>query len=471
MPPATIGRDLTRGPLARNLFAVAWPGMVSSLLQTLYNLADAFWLGKLGKAALVAPTVTMHISFVSFSVAMGLGVGGTTLVSQYKGAGRQAEVGRAAGQTLLLLLASGVAIGLLGLVASAPLLRLLQTPPDAYAGTLVFLRWILAGVPFTFIFFVYSGVSTGLGDTLAPLRVNLITVVLNAILDPILIFGLGPLPRLGVGGAALATCICQVLSALLGLQRLTRSERGLRLRRADLRWHRPTAAKILKVGIPMSLGQTGTALGFTLLIGVVNTFGSAVTAAFGVGNRIINMAMAPAMGLSQACAAAVGQNLGAGRTDRAAHAVWTGARMLTVILLPVTVFTFFCGSAISRLFISDPEVVKYGRDLFQVTSFSVFAFGFVLVLLGAFRGSGHTVPVMVLNIVRLWALRVPGAWLLAKTLRMGPAGIWWAMFLSNMVTAIAAAIWFSTGTWKRAVIEPEGEGGALEAAVPLAVDD
>jgi len=470
MPPVTIGRDLTRGPLAGNLFAVAWPGMVSSLLQTLYNLADAFWLGKLGKAALVAPTVTMHVSFVAFSVAMGLGVGGTTLVSQYKGAGRSAEVGRAAGQTLVLLLGAGVVIGALGLIMAAPLLRLLQTPPDAFAGTLLFLRWVLVGVPFTFVFFVYSGVSTGLGDTLAPLRVNLITVVLNAILDPILIFGLGPAPRLGVGGAAAATCIAQMLSAILGLQRLMRSEQGLRLQTADLRWHRPTVLRILKVGIPMSLGQTGTALGFTVLIGVVNTFGSAVTAAFGVGNRIINMAMAPAMGLSQACAAAVGQNLGAQRPDRAAHAVWTSARMLTAILLPLTVFTFFCGDAISRLFIADPEVVKYGRDLFQVTSFSVFAFGFVLVLLGAFRGSGHTVPVMVLNIIRLWGLRVPGAWLLAKTLQMGPTGLWWAMFASNMATAIGAAIWFATGTWKRAVIEPEREAGVLEPA-PLAVDD
>ncbi len=464
MPPITIGRDLTRGPLARNLFAVAWPGMISSLLQTLYNLADAFWLGKLGKAALVAPTITMHVSFVAFAVAMGLGSGGTTLVSQYRGAGRPAEMGRAAGQTLVLLMGLGTAIGLLGLSLANPLLRLLQTPADAYAGTLVFMRWIMIGVPFTFAFFVYSSVSTGLGDTLAPLRVNLVTVVLNAVLDPIFIFGLGPVPRLGVGGAAFATCLCQTLSAGLGIYHLSRSAHGLHLRRADLRWHRSTIARILRVGIPMTLGQAGTALGFTLLIGVVNTFGSAVTAAFGVGNRIINMAMAPAMGLSQACAAAVGQNLGAGKPERASRAVWVGARMLTAILLPVTVFTFFFGATISRAFINDPEVVQYGQDFFQITSFSVYAFGFVLVLLGAFRGSGHTVPVMVLNIARLWGLRIPGAWLLARVLKMGPAGIWWAMFISNTVVAIAAGIWFSTGTWKRTVIEPEAGLAALGTA-------
>jgi len=470
MPPRTVGRDLTQGPLARNLFAVAWPVMVSSLLQTLYNLADAFWLGKIGKSALVAPTVTMQISFVAFAVAMGLGMGGSTLVSQYKGAGRPSEVARAGGQTLSLLTVAGIAVALIGMALAGPLLRVLQTPADAFRGTLVFLRWILVGVPFTFIFFVYSGISTGLGDTLAPLRINLITVVLNAVIDPILIFGLGPLPAMGVGGAAFATCLCQVISAFLGLQRLRRGDSGFPLRRADLRWNREMATRILKIGIPMSLGQAGTALGFTVLIGVVNTFGSAVTAAFGVGNRIINMAMVPAMGLSQACGAAVGQCLGAGRPDRAARAVWIGARMLTAILLPITVLTFFFGAPISRAFINDPEVVQYGRDLFQITSFSVFAFGFVLVLLGAFRGSGHTLPVMVLNIARLWVLRVPGAWLLAKTLRMGPTGIWWAMFFSNTLVAIAAAIWFATGSWKRSVIEPQAaEAAALEPA--LVVDD
>jgi putative MATE family efflux protein len=465
MPPRAVGRDLTTGPLARNLFAVAWPVMISSLLQTLYNLADSFWLGKIGKSALVAPTVTMQVSFLAFAFAMGLGLGGSTLVSQYKGAGRPREMARAGGQTLLLLSVIGVGVMLIGLALARPMLQALQTPADAFDGTLVFLRWILIGVPFTFIFFVYSGVSSGLGDTLAPLRINLITVGLNAALDPVLIFGLGPFPRMGVAGAAIATCACQGFSAALGLWRLFHAEQGFRLRRGDLRWDRGMSARILKIGIPMSLGQAGTALGFTVMIGIVNAFGSAVTAAFGVGNRIINMALVPSMGLSQACGTAVGQNLGAGRPERAARSVWIGAGILTVILLPICVLTFCFGATISRAFIGDPEVVQYGRDLFRITSFSVFAFGFVMVLLGAFRGSGYTVPVMVLNITRLWGLRVPGAYLLAKAWHMGPAGIWWSMSISNIVIAIAAMIWFGTGTWKRSVIDEEARAVAAPTVV------
>ena len=197
MPPRTVGRDLTTGPLARNLFAVAWPVMISSLLQTLYNLADSFWLGKLGKAALVAPTVTMQISFLAFAFAMGLGLGGSTLVSQYKGAGRPREMARAGGQTLVLLTAVGFGLGLIGLVLARPLLVALQTPADAFDGSLVFLRWIMIGVPFTFIFFVYSGISRRVGGHARPAADQSDRGRAQRRARPDLIFGLGPVPRFG----------------------------------------------------------------------------------------------------------------------------------------------------------------------------------------------------------------------------------------------------------------------------------
>ncbi len=469
-PPAraeTAGRDMTHGPLTRNLFAVAWPIMLSFLLQTLYNLADAFWLGKLGKTALTAPVITMHVLFVGFSLAMGLGMGGTTLVSQYRGAGRSSEMRRAAAQTMLLLCFIGTGLSALGLVFSVPILELLQTPSDAFGETLVYMRWILVGVPFMFAFFVYQGVYTGLGDTVGPLQVNALSVALNAVLDPILIFGLGPFPHLGVAGAALATCVARAFASGAGFYRLFAGNRGFKLHLSELKWDRPIAGKILRVGLPVGLGQMGTALGFTFLIGIVNRFGSAVTAAFGIGNRIIMMANVPAMGLSQANATAVGQNLGADKPERAARSVRNCLLLTGAILLPITACMFFFGAAISKLFIDDPEVVQYGRDLFRIISPSVFAFGFVLVMLGSFRGSGHTVPVMVLNMARLWIIRIPAAYALALLVGMGPTGLWLGMFLSNTITAVAAIAWFSTGSWKRKVIEPETEVPASEFT-PLA---
>ncbi len=446
---------MTQGPLTRNLLSVAWPVMLSFLLFTMYNLVDALWLGKLGRQALTAPVITMHVIFIAFALAMGLGTGGTTLVSQYRGALRHKEMGRAGGQTMVLLCVVGTGLALIGLVLSVPILKLLQTPPDAFDETLVYLRWIVAGVPLMFAFFVYQGIYTGMGDTVGPLQLNAVSVGLNLVLDPLLIFGVGPFPKMGVAGAAIATCIARAVGSGVGLYRLFNGHRGFKLQFSDLLWDRAIAGKIVRVGFPVAMGQMGTALGFTLLIGIVNTFGSAVTAAFGVGNRIIMMAMIPVQGLAQANATAVGQNLGADNAGRAARCVRDSVLLSGAVVLPVTTFMFFFGAAISRVFIADPDVVQYGRDLFRIISPSVFAFSFVMVLLGSFRGSGHTVPVMVLNMARLWLIRIPTAYMLAVVLAMGPTGLWLGMFLSNALTAVAATVWFSTGTWKRKVIGPE----------------
>ncbi len=442
---------MTTGPMTNHLLAVAWPISVSFLVQTLYNLIDAYWLGKLGKTALVAPTISMNIVFVGVALAMGLGQAGTTLVSQYKGAGRPNAMGRAAGQSLLLQLIAGSIFAGLGLIFAPQLLQLLQTPADAFDESLTYLRWILAGVPLMFVFHVYQGIFFGLGDTTNPMRINIISVVLNLILDPILIFGWGPVPAMGVAGAAVATVISRALASFLAMRELMFGS-GFRLRGQDLRWDRAMFLKLVRVGLPLSLGQAATSLGFTLLIGIVNGFGSSVTAAFGVGHRVIMMVSVPAIGLGQANATAVGQNLGAGFPDRAALSVRRSALLITCVLLPLTTLTYFFGGSLTHWFIDDPEVVAYGSDLFRITSFSVFTFSLILVLFGAFQGAGKTVPVMVVNTGRLWAIRIPATLLLTRWADWGPSGLWWAMNLSNLIAGAVAFVWFMRGDWRTPVI-------------------
>jgi len=446
---------MTRGSLSRNLLIVAWPIMLSFLLQMLHNLVDAFWLGKLGRTALVAPTITMNIVFLGLSLAMGMGAGGTTLVSQFRGAGRFQEMRKTGGQMLLLLVVCGFLLSGISFLFSAEILRLMQTPKDAFSETHIYLRWVLLGVPFMFTFLVYQSVLTGIGDTVGPLKINFITVALNMVLDPLLIFGIGPFPKLGVAGAAIATCFARFIAAIIGLHQLFSGSRGFLLTGEDLKPDRSIILKIVKIGIPMGLGQSGTSLGFTLLMGIVNSFGSAVTAAFGIGTRIIHIAMVPAFGLSQANATAVGQNLGRGYEERVSQSVRRACILIGVILVPITTAMFIWGRDISRIFIDDPAVIQYGKELFRITSPSVFAFGFVMVLMGSFQGSGHTVPVMVLNLSRLWLLRIPMTYVMAIVYGMGPTGLWWAMFVSNAVIAVAAMFWFSRGTWRASVIHDE----------------
>ncbi|MBD3370639.1 MATE family efflux transporter [Candidatus Fermentibacteria bacterium] len=453
------GIDLTSGPLGGGIARVAWPLMLSSLLQTLYNLADTYWLGKLGRTALVAPTVTMNVVFVAMSLGMGLSVGGTALVSQYRGAGNLRMMRRSGGQTMMLMEMGAVLISVTAIVLARPVLGLLGTPADSFAYTLSYFRIIAAGLPFMFGFFAYRAIFTGIGHTVRPLRVNLIAVLVNVILDPVLIFGLGPFPRMEVAGAALATCIARALATALGLADMFSIRGGFGLKARHLVPHGPTIAKVFRVGLPVGLGRSGTSLGFTVLIGIVNSFGSAVTAAFGIANRIVHMAVIPGHGLAQATGASVGQNLGAGATQRASRTVRLALGMILSFFLPATILMFLFGADISKIFIDDPQVISHGREVFRFVSPSVLVFGVFMVLTGAFQGSGHTLPVMVLNMSRLWLVRLPGALLFARALGMGPSGIWLAMLVSNTVTAAAAAVWFSRGTWKRAVIERAERGG------------
>ncbi len=466
MPARRAPVDMTSGPVAGRLLTLAWPVMLSFLLQTLFNLADAFWLGKLGRQALNAPTITMHVIFIGLAIAMGISAAGTTLVSQYRGAGRTDMAERAGGQALSLLMAVGLVLGAAVFVLTPAILDLLQTPPDSLEMTTVYMRWVSAGVPLFFLFFVYQGISTGLGDTMGPMQVNLISVVLNLVLDPLLIFGTGPFPEMGVAGAAIATVSCRGLAAVIGLSRLMRGRNGFRIHLRDMMPDRGMLVRLVRIGLPVSLGQMGTSLGFTTMIGIVNSFGSSVTAAFGVGNRIIHLAMVPAMGLSQANATAVGQNMGAGKLERAGRSVRSALLIIGAILLPLTTVMFFFGGDISRAFVDDPSVVSLGRTMFRITSPSVFMFGFLHVLMGSFQGSGHTFPIMVLNLSRLWLLRVPGAFLLAMAAGMGPLGIWWAMFISNTVTTAAGGMWFARGTWKTGADRLRGELEAVPAPEP-----
>lgn len=445
-------RELTKGSIFKGLVGLAIPIMLSNLMQTIYNLVDAFWLGKLGKAQFSAPTISLNIVFFIVAFASGLAIGGMTLVSQYTGAKMKDKVNRVAGQTLILLLCIAIILMTLGLLISKPLLRLLHTPSDAFSYTLSYLRIMFMGTPFVFGFFVYQGILQGYGDSVSPMKWMAFSVTLNIILDPILIFGLSPFPALGVRGAAYATIFSRGIASIIGLYELTSGKRGIKIGLNDIKLDKEIVSKLFRIGMPVSLGQAGTSLGFMLIMGIVNLFGSVTVSAFGVGNRIITMFMTIAMGLSQANSAMVGQNLGADKLSRAERSVWEGAIIIGIFLLVGNTLTFFFGSSVVKFFINDPEVILIGRLFFRIVSYSVVFFGIMNIFMGAFQGSGHTLPVMVLNMSRVWLLRLPLAYILAVRLNYGPIGIWWAMFISNFVTAIATFFWFSLGGWKEKVI-------------------
>jgi putative MATE family efflux protein len=419
--------------------------MAGNLLQTLYNLVDAFFLGKLGKAALSAPSISFPIVFFLVVFAFGFSMAGTTLISQSKGKNDREKIDFYLGQTTTVMVIVGVLVSILGFVLTPSLLKLLSVPEDAYLFTRQYMRIIFTGLPFMFMAFILQAALHGIGDSITPLIVLGSTVLLNIALDPICIFGFAFVPAMGVRGAAIATVVSRFVGSFVACIILIRGRRGVQLRIGAMRLQGPALRLLLKIGVPASISQGVSALGFTVLQGIVNSFGTSVIAAFGIGNRIISLFNMPAMGFSRATAVVVGQRLGAKDKSHAWLALKQSAISILVFITAGMLFMFFRGSTLVRIFIDDPDVLTYGKELFRIVSISVIFFTLFTVLMGALQGAGETRPGMYLNIARVWVFRAPIAYLLGN--EVGPQGIWWSMFISNFVVAIVGIFIVMRGRW------------------------
>ncbi|MFO7849106.1 MAG: MATE family efflux transporter [Spirochaetia bacterium] len=433
--------------LFKRLLKIALPLMAGNFVQTLYNLTDTFFLGKLGAKELSAPTIAFPIIFFLILFGIGLSMAGTTLIAQAKGKGDEEKVNFYLGQTCFILTVSSLIIAAAGILLSSPLLSLMQTPENVFAFTRDYMIIIFAGMPFMFGYFLLQASMQGIGRTTVPLALQVVTVAFNIALDPLLIFGIWIFPEWGVRGAAAATVLARGLSSIAAYRILIKGNMGMQLTLSNIRPDRQAIRLLLRIGIPSSFGQAFTALGFTVLQGLVNTFGTAVIAAFGVANRIISLLSLPPMGISRATTTLVGQSLGAKQVDQAKHVVTLSIISIQAILIPTALIAFFFGSSFIRFFVDDPETILYGAELFRIVTPSVVLFGLVHAIIGAFQGAGDTKPVMYLSLSRLWVLRLPLAYLLAVVLAWGPVGIWWSMFLSNMIIAAAGLYWFRRGKW------------------------
>ncbi len=425
--------NLTDGPIVKSLLILAWPIMLSNLLQTAYNLVDAFWLGKLGKEA----------------------VAGTALVAQYKGANRTGEAHRTAGQVLFFVFSLAIILGAVGYLLAETILGWMGATSEVIDLAIVYMQIIFTGMPLMFGFFIFTALLRGWGDTITPMKLMATSVGLNVVLDPLFIFGWGFFPAWEVAGAATATVISRAVVTLFGIYLLFSGRVGIKLDFYHLLPDWAVIKRIISIGIPSSIGQSSTALGFSVMMGIVAIFGTATISAFGVGNRVILLIMMPAMGLGMATTTMVGQNLGKNLPGRAAKATWASVVVVTVILLAGALIAFVVPDFLVRVFITDPKVVKEGVKFFRLVSFSIPFTGILQVMMGAFRGAGHTMYSMGFTIVRLWLLRLPLAYLLGAYLGWAAGGVWWAMVLSNVGAALVSVAFFLKGGWEEKVIEEE----------------
>lgn len=459
--PYRVRRDLTSGPLGRTLFRLAAPLATAFMLRAFYNLVDAFWLGKVGETALAAPGVTMPPIFIVISVGMAFGMAGTALVSQYTGAGSHREADRAAGQTLVLLCAVALVLAAPAVVFAPQLLRLAQVPHEILPEATVYLRIVMLGLPFMSFAIAYGSILRALGDTITPLIINVITNAVNLVLDPILIFGLLGMPRLEVKGAAIVTLISHAISALACYYCLRRRRAGLHVTLADLKPDWPMLRRALRIGLPLAVSNGLSSFGFMAFQVMINLLGTTVIGAMAIGFRVIWFFNVPAHAMSMAAAPVVGQALGAGKARLARRAVGASVALIALVMLVPTVLLIWRGQLVARAFIDSPDVIAEAGRFFTIVPASSYFFGVLMVLMAAFYGSGHTMPAMVISIMRLWLFRLPAGFLLAFVFGWGSRGVYTGMVVGNVLCALIALCLFLRGGWQTAVVpsradEPEG---------------
>ncbi|WP_303645976.1 MATE family efflux transporter [Halorussus litoreus] len=468
--------SITEGGLVRPMFRLAWPIVVIQLLQVTYNIADTFWLGRLSADAVGAISLAFPLIFLLISIAGGFTTAGSILVAQYTGADSEGSAGTVAGQILSFVSLLAVMLGAVGYVATEPMLAALpsqgQTAAQVVPLAADYMEVFFLGLPFLFGFFVFSSLMRGYGDTRTPMRVMVVSVALNVVLDPLLIFGVGPVPALGIGselvpamgieGAALATIISRGVASLLGFYVLFVSRFGPNVRPSDLRPDLGHIRKIVRIGVPSTLEQSMSALAMITLTALVVQFAPPVVSAYGLGNRLASLVFLPAMGLGRATNTMVGQNLGANNADRAERAAWIAAKVGAGVMFAVAVVAALFPEPIVSVFMATgtdaaAQTVEHGAEYLRIRSVEFTFMAILQVMLGAYRGAGNTKTAMGFSIVALWLGRVPTVYGLAFVAGWGPTGIWVGMALGNVLGAIAAALWFTRGTWKETVIEEEQE--------------
>lgn len=449
---------LLKGPLLLPLIKLSLPIILANLSQSLYGLTDAFWLGRLSKEAFASTSVTRSVVFFVLSFANGFSISATALVAQYKGANKPEKQELVVGQVLSLFLFFSIIASISGILLTPFILEAIQVPAEIWQNTYNYLVIIFAAQPFAFGFLAYQGSSHGFGNTMNPMKIQFIAVLFNLILDPFLIFGWAGFPAWGVKGAAIATLVARAMTFFMGLYFLIKSPYGLQLKLANMKPDLKMLRSIVNIGLPSALGFASTSLGFVVLNRLVNSFGTVVISAYGVGNHITGIFLMPAMGIDRGLATTVGQNLGACQAERAKKAVYVGMLMVLSVLGLGGIMMFFFGKVAIYAFLpGEHAVAAVGANYFRLACFSVVAFGIFHAFSGAFSGAGRTKPIMYLSLMRLWVLYIPIAYMLANTFKMGSNGIWTSMVISNSIAAIIAYILFLKVKWMKAVIEPSVE--------------
>lgn len=440
--------DYTRIPLKRAVLLLAVPMMLELVLESTFAVVDIFFVARLGASAVATVGLTETYLFLLYSVAMGLATAVTAIVARRVGEQRGSEAALSAVQAVLLALLVSVPVAAAGIFWAQDLLRLMGGDNWVVTQGYRYTQWMLGGNAVILLLFVINAVFRGAGDAAAAMRVLWVANALNILLDPLLIFGLGPVPALGVEGAAIATNLGRAAGVAMQLWILARGSEHLRVGRAALRAHGATMLQIARTSLG-GIGQMIIAMtAWIFLMRILASVSTEAVAGATIAMRIMMFTLMPAWGMSNAAATLVGQNLGAGQPDRAEAAVWRIGWMNMAFTLAVSVMFFVAHDGIIRLFTSDAAVVAIGGEWLSILAWSYFVYGWWMVSVQAFNGAGDTLTPTWINLVFFWLIQIPLSWALALPLGLAHSGVFWGVFVSETAVGLFTLWLFSRGRWK-----------------------
>lgn len=440
---------LTEGPIVSSLLKLAIPIVIANILQSAYQITDTFWVGRLSTEAVAAISLSFPISFLLMAIGGGLPMAGTVLIAQYKGKGDTDAVNHVAAQTLILIMCISLILTIVGYSLAEPIMKFMGAEATVLPDAVLFLKVTFLGYVFMFGYFVFESLMRGLGEVKIPMMIVLSTVLLNLILDPLFIFGYKSVPAMGVAGAAMATFCTQALATLLGFSILLRGKYGIKLQLCNLRPDFAFMKKAFFIGFPASIEQSTRALGMTVMTLLTASFGTLVVAAYGIGIRMIILVIIPALGLSLATSTFVGQNMGAGKVDRAQKGTIIGGTMGFAALTLMGIVMFLIARPMALFFVPEGgEAIDLSTKFIQTIALSFGLISIQMIINGTFRGAGLTSRAMVLTLIAQWVFQFPIAYILSKHTSLGYEGIWWSFPITNVLAATIAVLWFLKGDWK-----------------------
>jgi putative MATE family efflux protein len=442
-------QDFTTGSLNRAILLLAIPMVLEMVLESLFAVVDVFWVGRLGADAVATVGLTESLLSLVFAIGLGLSLSTTAMVARRIGEKDPKEAAVAGVQAIVLGLATSLLIGLPCFFYAPRLLQLMGASPQVVTVGSGYARIALGGSGAILMLFLNNAIFRGAGDAAIAMRLLWVSNILNLILDPCLIFGLGPFPKLGVTGAALATFTGRSIGVAYQFYRLLRGSERIRILREQLRVNFGVLWRLVRVSLTGILQFAIAHTSWIGLVRIVSIFGSAALAGYTIAIRIVIFIILPSWGLSNAAATLVGQNLGAKLPERAETSVWRTGFYNMVFLGVVGIFFIVFATPVVRLFTHDPEVVPLAASCLRIVSYGNIGYAYGMVMLQAFNGAGDTITPTIVNLFGFWLCEIPLAYFLAIPAGMQARGAYYSIVAAESLIAAVSIVLFRRGYWKR----------------------